>query len=58
MGTKGILITDTKLRNEVIEKCNDNKLFTFNFKEISDTFSPEQMLYLKLESEWLNINPK
>lgn len=58
LGTKGLLITDVEPDKSVIEKCNDNGLLTFCLNQGNYMISPEQMLYLKLESEWLNINPK
>ncbi|NSW45392.1 MAG: DUF1887 family protein [Bacteroidales bacterium] len=58
LGTKGILITEVDINKNVLEKCEDNGLLTFCLNQGNYMFSPEQMLYLKLESEWLNINPR
>jgi hypothetical protein len=58
MATKGLLVTDAKLKHNIKEKCKDSNLLTFSLKEVSDHFNLEQMLFLMLENEWLNINPK
>jgi hypothetical protein len=58
LGTKGILITEVDINKIVLEKCKDNGLLTFCLSQGNYMVSPEQMLYLKLENEWLNINPK
>ncbi len=58
LGSKGIFITEAKLNKNALEKCNDNKLLSFSLNESNYIQNPEKMLYIKLEHEWLKINPK
>jgi hypothetical protein len=58
LGTKGILITEVDINKCVLEKCEEYGLLTFCLNQGNYMISPEQMLFLKLESEWLNINPR
>jgi len=59
LASKGLLVTDAKLTNNVEKKCNNSGILTFSFENTHKfNVNPEQLLFLKLESEWLNINPK
>lgn len=58
LGSKGIFITEAKLNKNALEKCNDNKLLSFSLNESNHIQNPERMLYLKLENEWLELNPR
>jgi hypothetical protein len=58
LGSKGLLVTDAKLRSNVKEKCNKSGILTFSFKNTYNfNVNPKKLLF-KLENEWLNINPK
>ena len=58
LGAKGIFITEAKLNENALEKCKDNKLLSFSLNESNHIQNPERMLYLKLENEWLELNPR
>lgn len=58
LSTSRILITYEKIKESVLEKCNESGILTFSLNENNHIADPTTMLYLKLEYEWLKINPK
>lgn len=57
-GSKAIFITESSMSNTAIEKCNDNGILHFSTQDSLLGVSPEKMLFLLLESELFNINPR
>ncbi len=58
MGSKAILITEGKLAPKAIEKCKDYDILHFSFSQEMLGQDPATMLFLLLNHELFNINPK
>jgi len=58
LGCISILITDEILKENVREKCSDNNILTFSFKQCPAMMDSKLMLLHMLETEIFNINPK
>lgn len=57
-GSKGLFVTDAKLSDMAIQKCLDLGILTFSFADCNLNMDPAKALYLKLETELFNINPR
>ena len=58
MSSKAIFITDAKMRDKAIEKCNDNNIMHFSFQNYGGSVLAKKSLYDLLDKELLNINSK
>jgi len=58
MGSKAIFITDSPMSEKAIEKCNDHGIMTFSLQNSMLGLSVEKILFMLLERELFNINPK
>ena len=58
-GSKGLFVTDAKMKGLSIEKCEERRILHFSLKECIDVHLPEEkMLAWKLDSDLFNINAK
>lgn len=56
MGSKGIFITDARMSDHAIQKCEDNNIMYFSLQNENMGMKDEKALSIKLDSELFNIN--
>lgn len=57
-GSKGLFVTDAKFSDMALQKCSDLGIISFSLSDANLNMDSATALYLKLESELFNINPK
>lgn len=58
MGCKGLFITDSKMKPQAIEKCEDSHLFHFSMKDYQKKTAAAGALFEILDRELLNTNAR
>ncbi len=58
MGSKALFVTDARMGDLALQKCNEHKILNFSLQNENLNFSPEKSLQLLLNTELFNINTK
>ena len=58
LGCKALFVSNVKLKEEVIEKCNNNNIISFDIESEHLGLSPEKALFMLLEKQLFEINAK
>lgn len=57
-GSKGIFITDAKMKDVARKKCEENGIISFSLQDDHGEMTIEEALFELLDTELFNINPK